>query len=69
MADVPQIRVITTKRACEILEEHGMKADQNKLGLGLQQKVYPFGVAIQGGRWMYEIYENLLYQWIEERTG
>lgn len=57
------------KRACEILAEYGMKTDPNKLGLGLQQRVYPFGVAIQCGRWVYEIYENLLMDWIRERAG
>lgn len=69
MADMPKINVISTKRACEILEEHGMKTDPNKLGLGLQQKVYPFGVAIQCNQWVYEIYENLLMDWIRERAG
>ena len=69
MSDVPKINVISTKRACEILAEHGVKTDPQKLGLGLQQKVYPFGVAIQMGRWVYEIYEHLLYKWIEERAG
>ena len=45
------------------------KINPNKLGLGLQQRVYPFGVAIQCGRWVYEIYENLLMDWIRERAG
>lgn len=65
----PRIRVITAKRACEILAEHGMKTDPQKLGLGLQQRVYPFGVAIQGGRWIYEIYEHKLMEWIRETAG
>lgn len=65
----PQIRVITTKRACEILAEYGMKTDPQKLGLGLQQRVYPFGVAIQSGRWIYEIYEHKLMDWIRETAG
>ncbi len=69
MADTPQIRVINTKRACEILADHGMKTDPNKIGLGLQQKVYPFGVAIHDKRWIYEIYENLLLDWISERSS
>lgn len=67
--DIPQIKVISTKRCVEILEEHGMKTDQQKIGLGLQQKVYPFGVAIHDKRWMYEVYENLLMKWIEERSS
>ena len=69
MSDVPQIRVITTRRACEILKEHGMKTDPQKLGLGLQQGVYPFGVAIRDTRWIYEIYEHQLMEWIRERAG
>ncbi len=67
--DVPQIKVISTQRAVEILKEHGMSTDPQKIGLGLQQKVYPFGVAIHDNRWMYEIYENLLMKWIAERSG
>ena len=46
-----------------------MSTDPQKIGLGLQQKVYPFGVAIHDNRWMYEIYENLLMKWIAERSG
>lgn len=65
----PKIKVISVKRACEILAEHGMKTDPQKLGLGLQQRVYDFGVAIQMKQWVYEVYENLLLQWIAERTG
>lgn len=63
-----QIKVISTKEACRILAEHGLKTDPQKLGLGLQQRVYPFGVAIEAGRWIYEIYLNLLLKWIKERT-
>ena len=68
MAELPQIKVISVKRTCEILAEHGMKTDPLKIGLGLQQKVYPFGVAIHNKQWIYEIYENLLRAWIAERS-
>lgn len=61
------INVISTKRACEILKEHGMDTNPLKLGLGLQQRVYPFGVAIKSHQWIYEIYDTLLMKWIEER--
>ena len=64
-----QVKVINTKRACEILKKHGVRTDAQKLGLGLQQRVYPFGVAIQCGRWVYEIYEHLLIEWIRERAS
>lgn len=68
--DVPQIKVISTQRTVEILAEHGMTTNPNKIGLGLQQKVYNFGVAIHfKNRWAYEIYEHQLRQWIAERTG
>lgn len=67
--DTPQIKVISTKQACKILAEHGLQTDPNKLGLGLQQGVYPFGVAIKSTRWIYEIYYHLLIEWIRERAG
>lgn len=62
------IKVISMKEACKILGEHGLRTDPQKLGLGLQQKVYPFGVAIKSTNWIYEIYLNLLLKWIEERS-
>ena len=65
----PKIRVIGTKEACKILSEHGMSTTPLKLGLGLQQRVYPFGVAIKMQEWCYEIYENLLLMWIKERES
>lgn len=68
MPDMPQIKVISTKRACEILAEYGMDTNPNKLGLGLQQKIYPFGVAIKATIWIYEIYERKLLEWIMERA-
>lgn len=61
------IRVIGTKEACRILAEHGMTTTPQKIGLGLQQRVYPFGVAIKMQEWVYEIYETLLREWIRER--
>ena len=67
--EIPKIRVIGTKEACRILGEHGMSTTPNKIGLGLQQGVYPFGVAIKMTEWSYEIYENLLMKWIKERES
>lgn len=65
-----QIKVIKPKRACEILAEHGMNITQNKLNMGLRQRVFPFGDAIEmPGEWDYIIYQHLLEKWIEERSG
>lgn len=63
------IKVLSTKQACEILMANGLKTDPQKLGLGLQQGVYPFGIAIKDKHWAYEIYENLLIKWIKERSS
>lgn len=66
---ISQIRVIKPKRACEILKEHGMPITEVKLDMGLRQKVFPFGDAIEmKSEWDYVIYENLLMKWIEERS-
>ncbi len=64
-----QIRILTVKQACDRLQKAGLKTTPLKLGIGLQQKVYPFGVAIKMSEWCYEIYSKLLEDWIAERAG
>lgn len=64
-----QIKILSTKQACDILKRCGLHTDPQKLGLGLQQGVYPFGIAIKDKHWTYEIYENLLIKWIKERSS
>lgn len=55
------IKVIKPKRACEILKEHGMAITEVKLDMGLRQRVFPFGDAIEmRSEWDYIIYEHLL---------
>lgn len=61
------MKVISINEACRILAEHGFKVSPAHLGAGLQQKVYPFGVAIKMTQWVYEIYDVLLMKWIRER--
>lgn len=63
------IRIIKPKRACEILKAHGMQITEVKLDMGLRQRVFPFGDAIEmNTEWDYIIYENLLMKWIAERS-
>ena len=49
------------------MKEHGFSVSPAHLGAGLQQGVYPFGVAIKMTEWVYEIYDTLLMKWIAER--
>lgn len=65
-----QISIVKPKRACEILRAHGMPITEVKLGMGLRQRVFPFGDAVEmpGGEWSYAVYEHLLMKWIEERS-
>lgn len=67
--NAPKISVITVSRACEILKEHGMSITPVKLGMGLRQRVYPFGDAVEmSSEWSYAVYEHLLRKWIAERS-
>ena len=67
------MKILTVNEACRILTEHGFSVSPAHLGAhlgaGLQQGVYPFGVAIQMKQWVYEIYDTLLYKWIDERSA
>ena len=62
------VKVLSTKEACTILRDAGIPIDPQKLGLGLQQRVFPFGIAIKAREWSYQIYERQLREWIAERT-
>lgn len=69
------IVILSIKETRAILMAHGWSVSEPHLRAGLEQKVYPFGVAIQsrkgdgslGKGWMYEIYKPLLMKWIMER--
>lgn len=65
------ISAIQVKEAVDILKEHGFAVTVQRLNMGLRQRVYPFGDAVEmpGGSWVYAIYTTLLYKWIEERSG
>ena len=63
------MKILTITEACRILTEHGFSVSPAHLGLGLQQGVYSFGVAIKSQQWIYEIYDVLLYRWIDERSA
>lgn len=63
------MKVISVKQAVNKLAEHGFRITPVHLGAGLQQGVYPFGVAIKLHEWVYEIYDTLLDKWIEERSA
>lgn len=62
-----EIKVLSTRQACEMLNAAGVPIDPQKLGLGLQQRVFPFGIAIKAANWTYQIYERQLREWIAER--
>lgn len=64
---MPQLRVLKVSEACEKLEEYGFSITPQKMRLGLQQRIYPFGDAIKSTEWVYDIYEHLLDKWIAER--
>lgn len=61
------MKILTIQQACKVLKEHGFSVSPAHLGAGLQQGVYPFGVAIKMSEWVYEIYSTLLMKWIAER--
>lgn len=64
------IRAIKPKEAVQILKEHGFTITEARLDMGLRQRVFPFGDAVEmpGGEWSYTIYTPLLDRWIAERS-
>ncbi len=64
------MKVLRVKEAQRILAENGFTATVTRLEMGLRQKVYPFGDAVEmpGGTWVYAVYSVLLERWIAERS-
>ncbi len=65
---VPTLKTLTITETLNILRNtYGMKISQPTLEAGIRQGVYPFGVCIELERCVYQIYEAMLYRWIDER--
>ena len=64
------IKAISVREAQKILEEHGYKVTVARIEMGLRQRVYPFGEAVEmkGGSFVYAVYSTLLERWISERS-
>lgn len=63
------IKVISVTEAARIMTEYGYPMNPQKLRLGLQQGVYPFGVCIKMSDWCYDIFEWQLLKWLSEQAG
>lgn len=65
------MKVLRVKEAREILAENGFAVTVARLEMGLRQRVYPFGDAVEmkGGTWVYAVYSVLLDKWISERSA
>ncbi len=63
------VPTLTLHEAVIKLREAGIQTSEKKMGAGLEQKVYPFGVCIiiDGNR-NFEIYEKLLTAYLAERA-
>lgn len=63
------MNVIKVDKAVEILKAHGYKtANVNKIKAGIEQGLFPFGVAVHLDHTVYDIFEPLLMDWIKERS-
>lgn len=63
------IETLTPAQAAKHLREMGMKISVDTLRLGLQQKVYPFGIYIDhDGSPVYQIFKRQFEEWVTERA-
>lgn len=64
------IRTITPQEAVEKLRSMGMKISPDVIRSGLEQKVFPFGDAVENGNggYRYFVYSRLLDEWIGQRV-
>lgn len=62
------IKTMDLNECAAYLRAHGLSISNESLADGLEQRVYPFGVCICGGkRRIFQIYTRLVDEWIAER--
>lgn len=71
MLDTTQvIPTVTLQEAASFLRARGLRTSATRVGDGIEQGVYPFGVCIKReGNRTFEIYERLLEEWAAERES
>lgn len=64
------IKTLTPQEAAEKLRSLGMKTSPDFIRMGLEQKVFPFGDAVDNGNggYRYYIYSRLFDEWISSRV-
>lgn len=64
------IEVLTPEKTSDYLRSLGMHISAETVRLGLQQKAFPFGDAVEGGKTpRFFVYKKLLDQWVAERSN
>lgn len=64
------IEVLTPEKTSEYLRACGMHISAETVRWGLQQKVFPFGDVVEGGKVpRFFVYKKLLDQWAAERAN
>lgn len=65
-----KINAITPQEATERMRAVGIRISTDVIRRGLEQRVFPFGDAVQTGeqKYRYLIYEGLLEKWIAARA-
>jgi len=64
---MPQIETMTLNELCALLRSYGLSTSEAKLGDGIEQGKYPFGICIHQTKRQFEIYRRLVDEWISER--
>ena len=64
------LTTITPQEAAEKLRSLGMKTSPDFIRMGIEQKVFPFGDAVDNGNggYRYYVYSRLFDEWISSRV-
>lgn len=64
------LKTITPQEAAEKLRSLGMKTSPDFIRMGIEQKVFPFGDAVDNGNggYRYYVYSRLFDEWISSRV-
>ena len=64
-----QVETLTLNELTVLFRSFGIQTSETKLGDGIEQGAYPFGVCIRGQKRQFEIYRRKVEEWLSERVA
>lgn len=61
------VKTMNVEEAADLMRQAGIRTSAERVRMGIQQGVYPWGDAVKMGTMSHIVYTKLFWKWMEER--